>query len=73
MRTTTSYICDLCGHPYSTADEAVACENAHVSPAGIMKAESWPSPGPVSTDSKYPYIVWVKMADGKTIKYAKAQ
>ena len=71
MKQKIVYACEKCGKNYSTEEEALKCEAAHVDPVGF-DYPSYHAPSTTCSDpsvSKYPYSVHIRFADGGMISY----
>lgn len=61
------YQCEYCDTRYKNIGECKACEDNHITPVRIVRAKYHAS----KIQQNYPDVIFVEMADGKTIKYKR--
>ena len=69
MKEVTLYQCGGCGKCYEQYDQCKSCESFHVQASSVQQYKYYPEG--VGVESRYPYAVVVKMADGKELTFKR--
>lgn len=67
MKVLTRYICELCGSRHTGKDKAEKCEQSHIAPQKIVRAQYECN----AARDNYPVLILVEMSDGTTVVYKR--